>query len=308
MKDGPTIEQAEEMIDQAAYTGYSLRARHLRKAFGSRSTAGSKHSIEDEATVAVGLKPTALTKQERQVFGSRVNDYLCARSKILLSWWQDCSTAVNLRQLLAEIDDSKVATVRDAYYFLQENGYINFGVLTSGEPEPDQQGDAAAADTNSAAMPLVPEPEEDDRAIVFKLYQLLRAADMQTTSEKAIRKELQKHFKTDISTRKALVKQHVNYFIEHLERKDSLEPLGYEGQADPYAAAAEGERERERRAAASAARAAAAKPPDMPHGRVIVVGAGPAGLAAANVLQVSHGAEADYYLCLDFCVLGALSL
>jgi hypothetical protein len=32
----------------------------------------------------------------------------------------------------------------------------------------------------------------------------------QTTSEKAIRKDLQKHFKTDISDKKQLVKEHVS--------------------------------------------------------------------------------------------------
>lgn len=36
------------------------------------------------------------------------------------------------------------------------------------------------------------------------------ALPLQTTSEKAIRKELQKHFKTDLSEKKALVKEHVS--------------------------------------------------------------------------------------------------
>lgn len=71
----------------------------------------------------------------------------------------------------------------------------------------------------------------------------------------------------------------VNYFIQHLDRKDTLEPLGYEGQADPQAAKAAA-------AAAAAARSALAAPPPAPAGRVIVVGAGPAGLAAATQLKV----------------------
>jgi hypothetical protein len=36
-------------------------------------------SPEAEATIAVGLKPKVLTKQELQVFGNRMNDYLDAR-------------------------------------------------------------------------------------------------------------------------------------------------------------------------------------------------------------------------------------
>jgi hypothetical protein len=38
---------------------------------------------------------------------------------------------------------------------------------------------------------------------------------LQTTSEKAIRKDLQKHFKTDISDKKQLVKEHVSCSAEH---------------------------------------------------------------------------------------------
>jgi heterodisulfide reductase subunit A-like polyferredoxin len=82
----------------------------------------------------------------------------------------------------------------------------------------------------------------------------------------------------------------VNYFIEHLEEKDTLEPKGYEGQAAPAEAAAAAEKAKAKKAAAAAAaaakRAAAAAPLPKPAGRVIVVGAGPAGLAAATVLKV----------------------
>jgi NADPH-dependent 2,4-dienoyl-CoA reductase/sulfur reductase-like enzyme len=73
----------------------------------------------------------------------------------------------------------------------------------------------------------------------------------------------------------------VNYFIQHLEEKDTLEPLGYEGQAEQHAA-----QQAQEEQAKKAARAAAAAPPPKPSGRVIIVGAGPAGLAAATLLQV----------------------
>jgi hypothetical protein len=73
----------------------------------------------------------------------------------------------------------------------------------------------------------------------------------------------------------------VTYFLQHLERKDTLEPLGFEGQLSE-------EQLRERRAA----RKALAQPPPKPAGRVIVVGAGAAGLAAATQLQVSGSCQA----------------
>jgi hypothetical protein len=87
----------------------------------------------------------------------------------------------------------------------------------------------------------------------------------------------------------------VNYFIEHLEEKDTLEPKGYEGQPGPAEAAAAAEKAKAKKAAAAAAaaakRAAAAAPLPKPAGRVIVVGAGPAGLAAATVLKVGSTHE-----------------
>jgi hypothetical protein len=51
------------------------------------------------------------------------------------------------------------------------------------------------------------------RAVVVELCQVLLLAAgclLQTTSEKAIRKELQKHFKADISEKKQVVKEHVS--------------------------------------------------------------------------------------------------
>jgi hypothetical protein len=48
-------------------------------------------------------------------------------------------------------------------------------------------GDAAAATAAAAEEAAAAEPEEDERAIVFKLYELLRAADMEvrTTQQHA---------------------------------------------------------------------------------------------------------------------------
>jgi endonuclease III-like uncharacterized protein len=45
---------------------------------------------------------------------------------------------------------------------------------------------------------------------------------LQTTSEKAIRKDLQKQFKTDISDKKQLVKEHVSCSAEHIKDAGQL--------------------------------------------------------------------------------------
>jgi hypothetical protein len=80
----------------------------------------------------------------------------------------------------------------------------------------------------------------------------------------------------------------VAHFIEHLDRKDDLEPLGYEGETGLTS-----EEAAARKAAAAAALADLAAPPPKPAGRVIVVGAGPAGLAAATQLKVCVGGGAS---------------
>lgn len=72
----------------------------------------------------------------------------------------------------------------------------------------------------------------------------------------------------------------VNYFIQNLDKSSTLEPLGFEGQLSDAQL-------NEKKKAAAEARKALAAPPAKPAGRVIIVGAGPAGLAAATQLQVT---------------------
>jgi hypothetical protein len=56
-------------------------------------------------------------------------------------------------------------------------------LMTAEAAEPEAaaaaEGDAATAATAAAEEAAAAEPEEDERAIVFKLYELLRAADME---------------------------------------------------------------------------------------------------------------------------------
>ena len=59
-------------------TRYGLRARQMRKKQDAAADVAS--SPEAEATIAVGLKPKVLTKQELQLFGNSINEYLEVRS------------------------------------------------------------------------------------------------------------------------------------------------------------------------------------------------------------------------------------
>jgi phytoene dehydrogenase-like protein len=88
------------------------------------------------------------------------------------------------------------------------------------------------------------------------------------------------------------------YFLKHsATQRKTLAPKGYEAAAAaPATAAAAASKPSDKKAAKAAAAAAAKKEvpggvplPPKPKGKVIVVGAGPAGLAAATVLQVRTG-------------------
>lgn len=317
---------------------YALRQRHIKRGFRSADepAGGAAHDeATTVATVAVGLKPGEMTKLERQLFGSRIKDYLRSRyvtmfstlpSTALSSRWHHrlCMKSMYLqpvgpssagtrflssgmrtarmqwtcincwvsfpggfmtawptpaqwpcthhgrctvafvapaahckqgllqarpgvhgahttwhdRTLLmppvcpaADEPDSSMQVLRDAYYFLQENGYINFGVLKGVQglarhsvelyraqklphgletlylllqslrlqllccvaicqplygcvyvnaerpPPVTEEAAAAAAEEQEADEPK--SPFEDDKAIAFKLYELLRVADME---------------------------------------------------------------------------------------------------------------------------------
>jgi hypothetical protein len=73
----------------------------------------------------------------------------------------------------------------------------------------------------------------------------------------------------------------VRHFIDNLDRKDSLEPLGYET-SKPKSKERGKSKDKDREPPKPRER----RPPP---GRVIVVGAGPAGMAAASVLKVGTG-------------------
>lgn len=124
--------------------------------------------------------------------------------------------------------------MRDAHAYLQASGHINFGAVEEPAP-PAAAGAAAAADADAgaakdgAAAGEPPGPagegdgkadgheagqpaEPDERAVVFKLYEVLRAADMGVTTEKMVRAQLADAFggALDVAKWKGTVKKHVS--------------------------------------------------------------------------------------------------
>ncbi len=77
------------------------------------------------------------------------------------------------------------------------------------------------------------------------------------------------------------VDRQVTHFVDHTGDKDTLQPFGYED-----APAAKKSKKSKKEGAATQQEPAV---PATPAGRIIVIGAGPAGLAAATVLKVGSG-------------------
>ena len=109
----------------------------------------------------------------------------------------------------------------------------------------------------------------------------LRTADMQTTTERQIRKSVENELSTDLTEQKLLVRSIVTRFLADPEQ---FTDVGKKRKAD-------WKREKEEEAAAAAAAAAAepVKPKKVsPTGPVIVIGAGPAGRFVCDCVYVSN--------------------
>lgn len=195
----------------------------------------------EEATVSVGLKAKQLTKEERVKFRGKSSEYLEIRDQIILKWYQSCTHALTVEQCLEGVPPSKQQLARRAHAFLQEQGYLNFGVATEPvkeqqpEPEaPEPEAEAAAqqpgadAGSSGAGQPELSPEEAAQKQLVFKLYEILRTADLGALSAKMIRKQLEEELGRDLKEHMPLLRQHIDYFVSHVEEKDTLVPMGYE--------------------------------------------------------------------------------
>ena len=79
-----------------------------------------------QATLFVGLTPNRLTKQEATKFSVTSKQYLAARTAILKRWADRPDRELTLLECQNAAGKAK-AHVKDAFNFLDENGYINVG-------------------------------------------------------------------------------------------------------------------------------------------------------------------------------------
>lgn len=176
--------------------------------------------------------------------------------------------------------------VKEVYRFLLQQGCINFGILKKDPLVPlpedffvvDANGVSNAPDDDKKNKHAVDQhedkkeetfPELTDESLEDSLYGILKDTDLQTTSEKMIRAQLAAHFgsESEIKARKAQIRDLVTTYLNH-----KGPPPTYKDKATREAEQTNNASKRQKQG-------------PRPLGRVIVIGAGPAGLTAALHLK-----------------------
>jgi len=107
--------------------------------------------------------------------------------------------------------------VKEVYYFLNEQGCINFGILRNDPLVPVHCSvfSAQSNDREDELMDGEVHPEPSDEAIEGALYHILKEVDMDSTSEKMLRKNLADHFGVDMKSRKGLIRDLVSSYLDN---------------------------------------------------------------------------------------------
>ena len=287
------------MVQQA----YTSRGHRHRAARGSALSALDLLHPAASATVAAGLKPGILTlPAEKKRYGGNRNEYLEARDFVLLQWEKDKTRFLSEEAIWKSAPDGRQRFFREVYRFLMQQGCINLGFLRDDPlvplPEgflPNPETNLVADDTTTPAAAAVlnstpkeeeedkeapaavtvaveePPPEATDDAVEDKLYEILAAVDLQTTTEKKLRAQLSEFFKVEMSSRKALVRDIVTAYLS----SNGPSVAWKERKAKETAAAAQEQQENTKKAAHKR----------RSLGKIVVIGAGPAGLSAALHLK-----------------------
>ena len=194
-------------------------------------------------------------------------------------WHKDTRAPLTIERCLSSMPSDTADLARESHAWLQKHGAINYGAIDVPPPKPPTP-EPEPAPENAEPEDASPPTTITDELLTERTVAYLRTADMNTTTEKQIRKAIEAELGADLTEKKLVVRAIVTGFLED---------------PDKYRDVGKGKGAEERREDAAKAKAAvakakaeieAAKP--KPTKPVIIVGAGPAGLAAARMLA-SHG-------------------
>ena len=194
-------------------------------------------------------------------------------------WQKDTGASLTIERCLSSMPSDTADLARESHAWLQKHGAINYGAIDVPPPKPPTPEPEPAPEPASEPEDAKPTTITDE-LLTERTVAYLRTADMNTTTEKQIRKAIEAELGADLTEKKLVVRAIVTGFLEDPEKyRDVGKGKGAEERREDAAKA---------KAAVAKAKAdiEAAKP--KPTKPVIVVGAGPAGLAAARMLA-SHG-------------------
>ena len=215
-----------------------------------------------------GLKPGLLTLQgeKRKHSGDRAR-YMKVRDYVLTAWGKDRTRYLGREACVAGyVGEEGAEFVEEVYAYLNQTGCINVGVLKN-DPlvcvpaSAFGGGGAAGGEKGAGGEEEAEEAEVPEASIQGALYGILEEVNMDEVTEKAIRQRLAEHFGSsmDGKRRKKLIKRLVAEYIQCGGTPSSWKEAYLKSKASRYA-------------------------------KVVVVGAGPAGLMAGLHLK-RHGCD-----------------
>ena len=199
-------------------------------------------------------------------------------SLVLSRWASDPTVELTFKACVAaavaraagsgSLSPEKAELIREAHRYLSLIGAINFGLIRTEEKNPPSASTPPPPPPASASAA----PPPSDAELLSALAAELAAADMSSTTEKALRKRLEAKFGgIDLTEKKSLLRAGVERFLAG----EAVTPGGEEEDKGGK----EGKEQEERARAREEERA---EPPLCgPGASAVVVGAGPAGLGAA---------------------------
>lgn len=203
-----------------------------------------------EATISSGLKPGILTlAAEKKRYGGRRGQYLKVRDYVLGKWHKDTSVFLTKSACLESYPGDDPA---EKEFVGEVYEFMHQqGCINFGVLKNDPIIPIPVSQFPDYDNDMTIQPDPSDEAVEGALYSILKDVNMDETTEKLLRKMLSDHFGLNMKSKKALIKSLVGSYLDN-----SGPPKEYKKNTNK--------------------------------GKVVVVGAGPAGLTAALHLK-RHG-------------------
>ena len=141
---------------------------------------------------------------------------------MLPMWERDRSTVLTSAKCVASFPATEPELVRDVHAWLARHGAINYGALKGADLEPEHltleaddagRTDGAPEGGSNDDAPSAPPAPITDAAIEARTVAFLRTADMDSTTERQIRKAVETELGADLSEKKLVIRAVVTKFL-----------------------------------------------------------------------------------------------